>query len=559
MLYTIVNMILVIIALVFIFLGLYSKKDLQGNTITNFYKKLKLFVNENYKFLIIFLFIVTVFTSIYKIGTVPYGMHVDEAGMAYDAISISKYGVDRYLNQFPVYLTNYGGGQSAMYAYLAIPFIKLFGYSPIAVRMPAVILRLIIFICGFFTIKNEKSKTKSLTFLLLLTTVPYFIMQSRWGLDCNLLVGFLTISICLLIQAINKNSYKILIASGILFGLSLYTYALSYIIIPILLFFICIYLLYIKKLNFRKLIVLGIPIFLLALPLMLMILINNGYTNEFKGFITIPLLRNYRGAEISLHNIPNNLYIFTSILSYDNPGVFGNLLIYNSLPYFGTIYYFTIPFFIIGLLDSFTKLYHSIKKKEFNISNIFLFWLFSVVICQLLIVEPNINKANAIFVPIVYFSAMGIVYCSKKIKLLIVLICIILLINFALFFNYYFYHYNEDNMNQYFFATSYLDAVEYARSLQKETIYIEPNLTSQSYIHILLNNQVSPYEYSENNIKTTYNNSEITYVFGIPEEISDMNAVYIIGNNDYLLNLLKSYNFSVANFGNISVFYQNNN
>lgn len=122
-------------------------------------------------------------------------MHVDEAGMAYDALSLSKYGVDRYLNKFPVYLINYGGGQSAMYAYLTAILIKIFGYSIYIIRMPAVLLRFLLVISGFLIVKENKSKYQSLIFILLLAITPYFIMQSRWGLDCNLLVGFLTISI----------------------------------------------------------------------------------------------------------------------------------------------------------------------------------------------------------------------------------------------------------------------------------------------------------------------------------------------------------------------------
>ena len=42
------------------------------------------------------------------LNEVPFGLHVDEAGMAYDAFSFANWGVDRYLNSYPVYLINYG-------------------------------------------------------------------------------------------------------------------------------------------------------------------------------------------------------------------------------------------------------------------------------------------------------------------------------------------------------------------------------------------------------------------------------------------------------------------
>ena len=77
--------------------------------LNNLYDKLKVFTNKYYKVIVFILFIFTAFTSVFKLGEVPYGLHVDEAGMAYDAISILKYNVDRYLNKFPIYLINYGG------------------------------------------------------------------------------------------------------------------------------------------------------------------------------------------------------------------------------------------------------------------------------------------------------------------------------------------------------------------------------------------------------------------------------------------------------------------
>lgn len=550
MFYMVFNIIFVIIAIIFILTAQFKKNN-NYNFLNKIYDKVYDIGTKHYKLLVVILFLVTIFTSTFNLKSVPYGLHVDEAGMAYDAISISKYGVDRYLNKFPVYLINYGGGQSAMYVYLATLLIKIFGYSIEIIRMPAVLLRICIFICSFFILKDEKNKLKTLTYLYLLTIVPYFIMQSRWGLDCNLLVGFLTIAICFLIQSIRKNTNKLLLfLSGIFFGLALYTYALSYIIIPILLLFTCAYLMYIKKLKFRELILLGIPIFLLAIPLMLMLLVNNGLIEEIKGIITIPLLKAYRGAEVSISNILKNVYIIKSIFSFDkNPS-----LVYNSIPYFGTIYYFMIPFFIIGFIVGLKKAYIAVRKREFDINCIFIFWFFSVLICQLLIKEPNINKANAIFVPIIYFATVGIVNIVKKKQILILPIIVVLFIHFGLFFHYYFYQYDKEHKNNLLVATCYLDAVNYSKELDKEHIYIERGLTKEPYIYILLDNFVSPYEYAENAIKTNYNNREIIYDFGIPKEISKDN-IYIIGNKEELLKKFEDLEFRIEKFGNIIVCY----
>ena len=71
-----------------------------------------------------------------ELTEIPAGMHVDEAGMAYDAWCLGNFGTDRFLNKWPVYLINYGSGQSAMYAYLTMVFLKFGGVNLWMIRMP---------------------------------------------------------------------------------------------------------------------------------------------------------------------------------------------------------------------------------------------------------------------------------------------------------------------------------------------------------------------------------------------------------------------------------------
>ena len=104
------------------------------------------------------LIIFGLFLHCYRLGSLPRGLYVDEMGMAYDAWSLGHFGVDRYLKSWPVYLTNFGGGQSILYCYLDIPFILLGGMTPYMIRMPALIFSLITGAGGFFLIKNEKGK-----------------------------------------------------------------------------------------------------------------------------------------------------------------------------------------------------------------------------------------------------------------------------------------------------------------------------------------------------------------------------------------------------------------
>jgi hypothetical protein len=94
--------------------------------------------------------ILLVLMHIYKIDEIPYGINVDEMGMGYDAWCLANFGTDRYLNSFPVYLINFSGGQSALYAYLCMPFVYFGGISALTLRIPAVIFS---FITLYFLVK----------------------------------------------------------------------------------------------------------------------------------------------------------------------------------------------------------------------------------------------------------------------------------------------------------------------------------------------------------------------------------------------------------------------
>lgn len=129
-----------------------TKKQETDKTIDNF-------IDKHYKKILLVFLLLIFITRIYKFGEIPNFIGVDEAGAAYDAYCLSEYGVDRYLNSFPLYLINFGGGQSALYAYATIPFIKLIGANIIAYRLPELLFFLMgIVVCYILANKMKDKK-----------------------------------------------------------------------------------------------------------------------------------------------------------------------------------------------------------------------------------------------------------------------------------------------------------------------------------------------------------------------------------------------------------------
>ena len=72
-----------------------------------------------------------------RFGSVPDGINQDEAMGAMDAWALSKYGTDRYGTFLPVHFEAWKYSQmSVLLSYCMVPFIKVFGFSTVTVRLP---------------------------------------------------------------------------------------------------------------------------------------------------------------------------------------------------------------------------------------------------------------------------------------------------------------------------------------------------------------------------------------------------------------------------------------
>ena len=82
-------------------------------------------------------------------------------------------------------------------------------------------------------------------------------MSGRYALDCNLMLCCISCSVLVLLLYLKTGKLHTLLLSGVCFGISLYSYALSYLIIPIFLVLISLYMLYHKKIHVSQNTVVG--------------------------------------------------------------------------------------------------------------------------------------------------------------------------------------------------------------------------------------------------------------------------------------------------------------
>ena len=489
-------------------------------------------------------FVLAVFVRCYRLSDIPYGMHIDEAGMGYDAWGIATVRADRWLNVKPLYLVNYGGGQSALYAYLCAVLMKLFGQGEITLflmRLPGVLVNLAAYIAGICIIRYLMGKRWAAFGSFLLAILPYFIMQCRFGLDCNLLVNVLTIAIAFFFLAMEKQRLPYFLLAGLVWGGAYYTYALSYVANTMVLLLLSVYALWVNRKQLRNLLLMWVPVIVLGLPLAYMVLINKFDLEQFNGrYFTIPKLGFFRGNEIHIKNIFSNFVTVVKSILYKD------WIPYNALPWYGTMYLISIPLVLIGLIALIRHSISVFRRREWNASVVFpvVFLIYFIMGLLLGGDGPNINKMNGLFFAEFVLLLWGIrvtyqIICKRReraAKMTMVILASLYFVCFGFFAEYYFVEYREDIYPQYLFTSTYEDILDQLEEggVSDRKIYVE-----SEYIYYLLSAKISPYEY---NIWVTGTEQYQNVVFHLPEEI-EPDAVYIVRdtNAEYIGRLQNMY------------------
>lgn len=502
-----------------------TKKQETDKTIDNF-------IDKHYKKILLVFLLLIFITRIYKFGEIPNFIGVDEAGAAYDAYCLSEYGVDRYLNSFPLYLINFGGGQSALYAYATIPFIKLIGANIIAYRLPELLFFLMGIVVCYILADKMKDKKIALLYTFLIIICPWNIEASRQGLDCNLLAPMFMLDVLLLVTA-NKNWHYIV--AGLAIGVTLYTYCLAWILIPVFLLIYIIYMLWVNKINFKQVILLGIPIALLATPLIYLILLNKGYVTRTNfGIFTIPKLFFFRQGEISINNLLQYGGYSLKTIFTDSRG----------------IYLVELPFLLIGIVVGIKEFIKSIKEKEFSFTGFMTVVFIILLICNLLVVAGTLNRANILYLPMLYLITIGISYLSKGSKWTIMSILGVLTVLFVTFeVSYYNENLEQRRTRRYedielYQITEKLENDENLKNIAKHFIITNK---AEPYIFTMLATKPSPYDLNflyEQKVKQ-YGNYFFEYDKLLIEDITKEKTIVVVtkGRED-IVESLENLNFS---------------
>lgn len=495
-------------------------------------------------------------TRLWQLTTLPLGVHIDEAGMGYDALCLAKYGVDRHMKSWPVYLKNFSYGQSSLYAFVCALILQFMDFGILALRLPATIFSGLSLIFGMKIMKlvYQNSLYPSLFVGSLITISPYFILNSRFGLDCNLMLGATMVFLYFFMSAMKSGELWRYVLSGLTGGMVLYSYALSYIILPLFLIFSLIYVILIKDFSLKKWVVMAIPMGILAFPLILVQIVNYFNLPEMKlGIFTITKMDGYRISEIGRITKQNIMIALQSIF-------IGDGIPFDSIAGIWNLYAISAFLFLIGLISVLVKGCCSIRDRK-NYDLVFPMFWFSATLLLAFSMETNTYRINGVFGAVAIIAIEGIctfgrMACKYAKTIALLFFILIGCIYAGCFLKFAKFYYGGT-----YYDATYLKIDNFGLPIEEGLEFIENDeilsekLTCvwERSIYYAISTQLPPWEFDVvGDAYGIWNN----YWFGaLPEITYEYNYIIPQGQYPEYCNAIRQMGFEEIEYDHYSVFY----
>lgn len=337
----------------------------------------------------------------FQYNSIPPGLYVDEATVGYEAFSLLKTGADRWGFTLPVYFVNWGSGQSVLYSYFSIPFVSMFGLSRFSVRLLDVFIGILALPVMYVAVKRRFGKSAALIATMLLAILPWHVMLSRWAQDANLLPFFLLLGIYTVTRALEpKASHSWIVLALIPWGLSLYAYAMSFIVFPIMIALIVLFYWQTIIQNWKTWLVSAVIFSLFLIPIALF-LIKNFLVHDTMPFeswlpFSLPLLITTRLQFVSSSTpvewIENLFFLANGFQLGDSR---------SSLLGHPPIFLVFVPLCLLGVLHWIWE-FRQTKRPD-----LFLVWLIASLPIVVLI-DAGVTHYNSFFMPVLVAAVVGL-------------------------------------------------------------------------------------------------------------------------------------------------------
>ncbi len=266
-----------------------------------------------------------ILTRCFALGSIPAGLTVDEAAIAYNGYGIFTQRRDEWLNRLPISFRSYGDYKAPLAIYVNGLSTAIFDLQPFAIRLPfavANILSILFFMLLVQQLWQKKTSQAPIVAAVagfLLTITPWHLHYGRLGFENNFALLFTLAGTYFFLTQINTTtdrfgrdftqkwwSWRFLL-SGLCFTLSLYSYHSSKVFLPLFLLALAIFFFNYLKKHLRLLLIPLLFSLIVLLPLLQDSFFGQGLTRAGSSFLfdqSVPLIEK---TQLFLHGYATHL------------------------------------------------------------------------------------------------------------------------------------------------------------------------------------------------------------------------------------------------------------
>jgi 4-amino-4-deoxy-L-arabinose transferase-like glycosyltransferase len=161
------------------------------------------------------------------LGSVPAGFNQDEACNGYDAYSLLHTGRDQHGNLLPIAIQAFNDYRMPLFDYSLVIPIAVFGLHPLSVRLGAALWGIADLI-GLAVLATSLIGLRAAALAVLLMAIsPWHLPISRFGHEAITAATTVTTAAAFLFLGLRRGRGGWLLASGLMFGISLYSYSIT--------------------------------------------------------------------------------------------------------------------------------------------------------------------------------------------------------------------------------------------------------------------------------------------------------------------------------------------
>ncbi len=473
----------------------------------------------NKNFIILTLIILlAAFLRFYQLGSNPPSLDWDEASLGYNAYSILKTGKDEFGRFLPISIRSFEDYKPAIYTYLTIPSVALFGLNEFSVRLPSAILGTLTVLITFFLVKEIfgtighwsanwqiSSEILALLVSLFLAISPWHLQFSRVAFEANAALFFVTGGIWLFFKGLKSGKWLML--SSILFVISIYTYHSPRLVVPLILIGWAIF--FRKQLwQQRKWIIISLFVGIILMFPFVKELFSSGSARLSSVTVVTPVGRldeaiKYTEYDSARGDILGKLvhnrrivYAYAILKGYLDHFNLDFLFLTGDAPLrhhavdMGMFFLWEAPFILIGML------YLLRYKSSFPV-----FWWFLIAPIASAITTGTPHAVRALLYLPIYqiFTAVGLVYLIRHIKQIsqigIMLVksgfLLVVFVSVFYYFQMYYVHSPVEAAKdwQYGYKQAVMEAAKYENQVDK---IIMTYAYDQPHIYVLFYHQIDP-------------------------------------------------------------------